>query len=715
VSDAALRRFGAVIAGLNAVLFVCALVFLVLDLRAVPDPFTAQAPWFINLLITTALGMLIINKRPRNAVGWLLLAIGAGNALYLPADFIGIFGLLHGASHTGWVAWCAWLFNWTGGAGAALLVALAIFFPTGRLPSRAWRPVVATAFIVGAFDVVLSMLLMDTGSDAVQLAPSLPSIANPIGVLSDQFTPVVALLPAPLLALALGPIVVRYRRSTGVERRQMQWFARVAATTLLSVVLLVVTGVLFAAVLPAANTAAGFAFDLGLGVLLPGTIGLAVIRYGLYDIDVFISRAVVYGSLAVFITVVYIAIAVGIGAAAGSGGKPNVGLSIVATVIVALGFQPVRERLQRVANRMVYGQRATPYEVLTEFSARAAQTYDAADVLPRMARVLQAGTGAEVATVWLRRGGELTPEAMFPDEFAGYEPAPIRGDELPDLVAVSRAVPVRHEQHLLGALSIVKRRGESLTPIEQSLMDELAGQAGLVLRNVSLTAELRQRLDELRDSRQRLVSAQDDERRRLERNLHDGAQQYLVAIKMKLGLADSLAVKNPEQAATMLEQLKGDADEALETLRDLARGIYPPLLADKGLVAALESQARKATLPVAVEHGEVGRYSQDVEATVYFCVLEALQNVQKYARAAQVTVRVADFDGRLRFSVTDDGAGFDSSKVQRGAGLTNMHDRIDSLGGSVRVVSSPGHGTVVSGELPVAARNTAREALAVAV
>ena len=258
---------------------------------------------------------------------------------------------------------------------------------------------------------------------------------------------------------------------------------------------------------------------------------------------------------------------------------------------------------------------------------------------------------------------------------------------------------VRHQGELLGALSVTKRRGEALTPIEQKLVDDLAQQAGLVLKNVGLSADLQARLDELRASRQRLVYAQDLERRRLERNLHDGAQQHLVALKVKLGLAEMLLGRDPAKAAATLEQLKGDADEALETLRDLARGIYPPLLADKGLVVALESQARKATVPVKVAAEGVGRYPQDVEATVYFCVLEALQNVQKYARATQVEVLLHAEDGKLMFEVTDDGTGFDVTSARQGAGMTNMSDRVDALGGSLEVMSQHGAGTCVRGAL----------------
>jgi signal transduction histidine kinase len=278
---------------------------------------------------------------------------------------------------------------------------------------------------------------------------------------------------------------------------------------------------------------------------------------------------------------------------------------------------------------------------------------------------------------------------------------------LPEVPGVTTSALVEHQGTVLGALSIVKRRGESLTPTEANLLNDLAHQAGLVLRNVSLTAELQQRLNELRASRQRLVHAQDEERRRLERNLHDGAQQHLVALKVKLGLALMLLSTKPDTAKATVIQLKADADEALATLRDLARGIYPPLLADKGLVVALESQARKATVPVTVEAEGVARYAQDVEATVYFCVLEALQNVQKYAGASSAAVRLRDDAGELTFEVIDDGAGFDAATVKKGAGLTNMMDRVDAIGGSVEVISQPGAGTRVRGDVPAPVREAA--------
>jgi signal transduction histidine kinase len=318
-----------------------------------------------------------------------------------------------------------------------------------------------------------------------------------------------------------------------------------------------------------------------------------------------------------------------------------------------------------------------------------------------MARVLAEGTGAQRADVWLRSAGAWYQAAVWPGDAVRAEPIVAVDGTLPPVDIAGRLVEVRHQGDLLGALGVTKRSGETLTPVEENLLNHLAAQAGLVLKNVGLTSDLQARLVDLRASRQRLVTAQDEERRKLERNLHDGAQQHLVALKVKLGLAEMLMSRDADKAKLTLAQLKGDADEALETLRDLARGIYPPLLADKGLGAALESQARKATIPVSVDALGIGRYSQDIEAAVYFSVLEALQNVQKYARASKATVRLREGDGALRFEVTDDGTGFDVATTVKGSGLTNMADRVDALGGDLALTSAPGHGTQLRGSLPV--------------
>jgi signal transduction histidine kinase len=295
--------------------------------------------------------------------------------------------------------------------------------------------------------------------------------------------------------------------------------------------------------------------------------------------------------------------------------------------------------------------------------------------------------------VWLRSGNTLRRTASWP-EGTGATAIPLRDGELPDLPEVERAVPVRDQGKLLGALTLTKGRGESVTPAEDRLLANLASQVGLVLRNVQL-------VEDLRASRQRIVAAQDAERRRLERNIHDGAQQQLVALSVKARLAETFLDRDREKAKRTLEEIKLETTEALENLRDLARGIYPPLLADQGLAAALESQARKATVPVTVEPDGIGRYPQEAEAAAYFCVLEALQNVVKYAEASTVTVRLSQEDGDLVFRVTDDGKGFDPRSTPSGSGLQNMRDRLEALGGIVHIESRSGSGTIVTGRVPI--------------
>jgi signal transduction histidine kinase len=232
-----------------------------------------------------------------------------------------------------------------------------------------------------------------------------------------------------------------------------------------------------------------------------------------------------------------------------------------------------------------------------------------------------------------------------------------------------------------------------MNPSKAKLVRELAAQAGLVLRNVRL-------IEELRESRRRIVAAQDERAKKLERNIHDGAQQQLVALALKLGLAERLLTSDAAKAAGMLEEAKAETNDALENLRDLARGIYPPLLADRGLAAALASQARKSPVPVEVEPDGIGRYPQETEAAVYFSCLEALQNVAKYAEATEATVRLSQAKGTLSFEVTDDGIGFDPTVASRGSGLQGIADRLAALGGSVEVRSAPGDGTTVAGRLP---------------
>jgi signal transduction histidine kinase len=674
---------------------VCALSAIVLGLGAYLDLTVSRGSGAFNqglisivpFLAVAVVGAFVAARKPRNGIGWMLCALGLSLALYFTGDGYAAGALVDRPGSLTFGEVVAASAGWTWIPLPTLMVVfLPLTFPTGRLLSRRWRPFAWAGF---AFLIVR---VVDSTFDPANAGSGLPGHKFPLAFASPIWDPLLAFSLLCLLAGFVGALVsltLRYRRAGGDERHQIKWFLFAASLLPLPFIFndinLAISNLLFPIVVPA----------------LPIAIGIAIMKYRLYDIDVVINRTLVYGALAVFITAVYIAIVVGIGALIGSGGRPNLALSIIATAIVAVAFQPVRERVQKVANRLVYGKRATPYEVLSQFSERVAESYAADDVLPRMARVLADGTGAARADVWLRTGDIMRQAASWPLDSPAAEPARVVGDSLPDMLDANRAVEVRHQGELLGALTVTKRKGESLTPVEEKLLTDLAAQAGLVLKNVGLTSELRARLEDLRASRQRLVAAQDEERRRLERNLHDGAQQNLVALKVKLGLAEMFAEKDPARTRATLAELKADTDETLETLRDLARGIYPPLLADKGLVAALESQARKATVPVAVETEGVDRYPKEVEAAVYFCVLEALQNVQKYARGSRATVRIRATADALTFEVEDEGAGFDAATQPKGSGLQNMEDRLDALGGRVTVVSAPGRGTRVAGNIPV--------------
>ena len=438
--------------------------------------------------------------------------------------------------------------------------------------------------------------------------------------------------------------------------------------------------------------------------VIPIALFVGILRYRLWDIDRLISRTLVYSVLAGFVSVVYVGVVVGMGALVGGAQTENLGLSLVATGIVALAFQPVKERVTLFANYLVYGKRATPYEVLSEFTQRVSETPGADEVVNRMAQLLGEGTGARRADVWLKIGTELRPAASWPANVEPPQPLQITGPEIPWIENVTSAAAVRHQGELFGALSVTKPQNETLTPTEEKLLGDLARQAGLVLRNVQLTADLLARLQELRASRQRLIAAQDETRRRLERNLHDGAQQQLVALKVQLSLIEGMLADLGDGAkpvGEMIGMVKNQLGDALEDLRDLARGIFPPLLAAEGLPAALTSQARKATVPVDVQARDIGRYGQEAESAVYFCVLEALQNIQKYAEATNVVVHLEDSGGLLEFEVRDDGKGFDPETTAQGSGTVNMRDRLEAMDGSLDIISAPGKGTRIIGRIPV--------------
>jgi signal transduction histidine kinase len=632
-------------------------------------------------------GALLIWKRSANPIGWLMCATGVSYALAVGAGLL----LLHFSRTRVWGDWVGWLF----GLGLGFVVFVLLLFPTGSLPSRRWRPV-AWAAAAGMVAWALGNTFAPVPAGG---SPSPLALAGPAG---RVFT-VLGGVGGPLLAAAglaaIVSLVFRYRRARTVEREQLKWLVYAGGLIVAATLAIVPIEKLLGPGSSAANNLQN-ALTSGAAALVPVAIGVAIFRYHLYDIDVVINKTLVYGSLAVFITGVYVAIVVGIGSLAQRGAHPSLALSIAATAVVAIAFQPVRGWVQRLANRLVYGRRATPYQVLADFAERMAGAYAAEDLLPRMARILAEGTAATRADVWLKTGEVFGDGAAWPPEAPLLPPARATAADVPAYPAADRILPVRHQGEVLGALSVSKRPGESLTPTEDRLLADLAGQLGLVLKNAGLREQLLARLEEIRASRQRLVAAQDCERRRIERNIHDGAQQQLVALAIKLSITESMIGTDTDGERELLAELRTDAAGAVEDLRDLARGIYPPLLASAGLPAALQAQASKAAVPTSVTADRVGRYPQELEAAVYFCVLEALQNVAKYARATRAQIKLTGSGHGLRFEVTDDGAGFDPASRGYGTGLQGMADRVHAHGGTLTVRSAPGAGTTITGWLP---------------
>ncbi|MBW3561068.1 MAG: GAF domain-containing protein [Actinobacteria bacterium] len=637
-----------------------------------------------------ALGIFLMVLRPRDTVARLL-ALG----------MVGTGAVFNAEAHTAYAI--SWLrpihdLGFHGVAGMTYLAAI-VLFPDGKLkPDWAtlprWRQVLQAAGLTFAF--LLSALW----------------IASTHGERPVQYVAVFGVL-IPVLGLASQ--IGKFRHADDeTERRQ----SRLLATTLVAALAGAVTFGIIAGALSVPGADVGgletFTFNAfpALFGAIPVILFAILIRFRLWDIDRIINRGFVYGGLAGFIGVAYVGIVV-LGSEFVTQARNDLWLSILATTVVAVGFQPLRDRLRSFANRLVYGQRETPYEVLARFSGRVTQTYAGDDVLPRIARTVAAGTTAARADVWVVLDGALVRTATFPEPAEPAPALPMPDGHLPEIPGADLSVPVVYLGELLGALTLTARPDEPVTPAEERLLEDLATQAGIVLRNVRLTEELRERLrvlsaqaQELRTSRQRIVAAQDAERRRMERDIHDGAQQHLVALAVKLRLARSIAAQDPERARPLLEELQREVGEALETLRNLARGIYPAVLADQGLIAALRSAAERSPLDVRIHADEVDRYPRDIETAVYFCVLETLQNAAKYSGASEVTVELTQRDGDLTFEVRDDGAGFDPATQRRGRGLQNLADRLAALDGSVTVDSRPGAGTTVRGRIPLSVLET---------
>jgi signal transduction histidine kinase len=452
--------------------------------------------------------------------------------------------------------------------------------------------------------------------------------------------------------------------------------------------------------------------------VVPVVLFVAILRYRLWDIDRILGRVLLIGSVAVVVAVVYVGAVSVVGLIVGGG--------LLSTVIVlaamSVAVDPLWRRLRLWYNRLIYGQVLTPAEAVHAL-VDGLEHLSSSEELQRLAEVVVGATRAVRSEVWLVVEDHLLEVAASPASPAtlGKVAAMVLGPGDPDATALAHsvgmpiAVPVVHDDKLLGVLAVESHRGEVLPAVERRLVDELAAHAGLIVRNAVLTAELAHHVeqlsaqaDELRRSRRRVIAAQDAERRRLERDLHDGAQQVLVAALMGLRTltipADGAdGADGRRRAQRQLGELLGSTSE---TLAELCAGRGPRSLTEHGLATALEAAAelaRRSGIETTVCVDLTVPLPPDTTAAVYFSCAEGLQNAAKHARATSVIVTITGDDREVCFEVRDDGIGFDRSQMQRHSGMANLEARLSVVGGSLAVASAIGEGTVVIGRVPVRA------------
>jgi signal transduction histidine kinase len=640
------------------------------------------------------IGLFAYLKRPDLPIAGLLLV--AASCWTVDLSMEGVLGEIH--DHKGLVTGLWPLGLVAGLTGMAALVFSALFvalFPDG-VYGRRYEAVAARAMLALLAVPVLNVFTSPT----VDLAPEAGGdhvTSNPLhaGGLSglNDLVDSLAHLSGVAFAVAIVLLFLRYRRSGQEQRSQIRLVLFVAFAG--------VVGAEALWLLTPFETA-GIVWAAACATLLPVAVLVAILRYRLLEADILIRKSLVYGALWLLIAGAYVGAAAALGIAAG--GRLPVAVAVLLTIVATLAFQPARRRLEQLADRWVFGERLGGYELLTRFGATLEETFDPEDLFGRLADAVRRGLRVRWARVLVRRSaGEAF--VLDPQAAAGIEP---------DTTAEPAAsVPLSHGGEPLGTIEVGPKDEGELTAEDRRLLETLARQAALAIHNARLASELSVRLEEirtqaeqLRASRKRIVSAGDAERRRIERNIHDGVQQELVALIANLRLARNQLSREPAAADRTLAGLQDEAGLVLGDLRELARGIHPSLLSDHGLVEAIEARAARMPIPVSVQvdaASREARFADDIEGAAYFVASEALANVLKHSRAERATVGVGYAEGSLELEVSDDGAGFDPAEAD-GSGLANMGDRVEALGGRLSLRSRTGEGTRVIARLPARPR-----------
>jgi signal transduction histidine kinase len=493
-----------------------------------------------------------------------------------------------------------------------------------------------------------------------------------------------ALIDANILVVvpALALLLLRYRRFGEEQRRQIKWPLYAVALSAVSLVILA-----FGAGPPAIPFWVAAVQYVGTQALLPAGLAMGIVVYRGLDIEDVIRRSVVYGVLWALIAAAYVFVAAAFGIAIGQ--RVPLALAVLLAIAAALLFQPARRRLERLADRLVFGRRLSGYELISQLGVRLQTTAAPEDVAGSVAVAVQGGLRARWVRVALNR----------PQPTVVATAGNVGSGEL----AVHLSAPLIHDGHTIGVIECGPKVEASYEDADQELLNNLGRQAALAIRNSQLSAELSDRLEELAASRARLVQAEEAGRRRLERDLHDGVQQELVGLLARLGLARNQLKRDPQLAETTLRDVQVDAQRALEGLQELARGIHPAILTDRGLVEAVAERATRMPIPVEIHANGIGtgaRFPLELEGAAYFFVSEGLANILKYAAATRVHVRFHSGGSQLVVEVEDDGRGFEPSRVKL-SGLRGLQDRVEALDGRMEVASRPGYGTQLRAQLPL--------------
>jgi signal transduction histidine kinase len=661
-------RLAAIGLGAAAVLLLIPIAWLEVLVR--DDSRVAETPGFVVLAVMGVLAPAVVGaflavRRPANAVGWLLIALGLTWATVGLGDLYAGYGLLVRPGAVPGALEVASLSSYSWPCLFALLVLIVLCFPEGRPASRARRRLAIAAIATTVATVAFGI----TSND--KLEPPLDGYAPAFTVLDSHWQ---WLLFAGILGLigSSVDIVRRLLRARGVERRQLTYFAYGALLVPTSLgICLLVGGLVDADMLPVELTLSAAI------VVLPVTTAIAILRYRLYAIDRIVNRTLVYGVLTALLGVAYLVLVVSLTRLFATVEHDPSPLAIaLATVIVTAAFLPLRARVQRAVDRRFARRRFAAVSMVEQFATRLRNDREPPERIGAVLAEALRDPGLVVAFPRLRDSELLDPYGT-----------PAKG---PLACATTVVGPAGEPTALL--------LHDPVLDEDPDVLGAVSAAARLPLEIARLRVEVRGQLEDVRASRARIVAAQDAERRRVERDIHDGAQQRLVALALTLQVARRRHESGDGvDVGPLLEQASAELGAAVEDLRELARGVYPAVLREDGLAEALRALARRTPLPVTVA-ADVPRLPGGIEAAAYFLASESVTNAVRHAAAGELTIR-AEHDGRLlRVSVVDDGTG--GADPSRGSGLAGLADRVAALGGTMRVESNPAGGTSVIGELP---------------